>query len=465
MRLFLKIFLSFWVAQVLFLALAILAIVALRPRETAWESLQAKVLNEATETYLAGGESGVKRYLTDLQESQHVRAFLFDDQGKEVSGARPPEWVEHAERGDHPRPPGLLGRLGPDRFLRQSMTGADGHRYTLVMEIPPGSRMVLGLGGIPGLSILIAALTSGLVCYVLARFLTKPVVRLRAATQKLATGDLTARAGGGETKARKGDEIAQLVRDFDSMAERLENLVNAQSRLLNDISHELRSPLARLSVALELARQRSGAEAVGALERIDLEANRLNELIGKLLTIARLDSGEDGIRKALVHLEDLIVDVAADAEFEAQSRDCGVRVSIKEDLVVCGSAALLRSALENVVRNALRYTREHTEVEIELDRSPAGAARITVTDSGPGVPEEAIPKLFRPFYRIDDARGRQTGGVGLGLAITDRSVRLYGGTVTAVNRPSGGLQVVITLPLAAAAAPTEPVSALSAERR
>src|SRR5262249_37415 len=153
------------------------------------------------------------------------------------------------------------------------------------------------------------------VCYVLARFLTKPVVRLRAATQKLATGDLSARAGEGQTTAGKGDEIYQLVHDFDSMAERIENLVTAQSRLLNDISHDLRSPLARLSVALELARQRSGVEASGALTRIDLEASRLNELIGKLLTIARLDSGEDGIRKAPLHLEDLIVDVGADAEF------------------------------------------------------------------------------------------------------------------------------------------------------
>jgi two-component system, OmpR family, sensor histidine kinase CpxA len=462
--LFLKIFLSFWLAQALFLVLAILVTVTLRPREAAWESLESRVLNRAVTAYVNGGEDGVGRYLSDLQTSQHVRAFLFDDQGKEVSGARPPEWVEHVERGEHPRPPGLLARLGPDRLLRQSTIGPDGRRYTLVLEIPPtAARALFGPGGVPGLAIFIAVLSSGLVCYFLARFMTKPVVRLRTATQKLAAGDLTARAGS-SGKAAGGDEIAQLVSDFDSMAERLENLVTAQSRLLNDISHELRSPLARLSVALELARQRSGPEAATALERIALESSRLNEMIGRLLTIARLESGEDGMKKAAIHLEDLIVDVAADAEFEAQSRGCGVRVSVREDLVVTGNAALLRSAIENVVRNAIRYTHEATEIEVGLDRAPdSPMARIRVKDSGPGVADEALDKLFRPFYRIDDARGRQTGGVGLGLAITDRAVRLHGGSVTAANRPEGGLVIEITLPLAAPEVPRRPMGLAHAE--
>jgi two-component system sensor histidine kinase CpxA len=452
--LFLKIFVSFWVAQALFIVLAIMVTVVLRPREAAWETLEAKVLNESVHTYVNGGGPAVATYLADLQASQHVRAFLFDDEGREVSGARPPEWVEHVERGERPRAPGFFRRLGPDRLLRQSTNGPDGHRYTLVMEIPPSSaRALFGPGGIPGLGIFIAVLSSGLVCYLLARFLTKPVVRLRRATQKLAAGDLSARAGASPGRASSGDEIAQLLRDFDSMAERLENLVTAQSRLLNDISHELRSPLARLSVALELARQRSGPEAANALERIALESDRLNELIGRLLTIARLEGGEDGVRKSAVHLEDLLVDVAADAEFEAQSRGCGVKVSVEEDLVVMGNAGLLRSAIENVVRNAIRYTHERTDIQIDLSRAPeTQSARIRVTDCGPGVPPEALEKLFRPFYRIDDARGRQTGGVGLGLAIADRAIRLHGGAVVAANRPEGGLMIEMTLPLASAEA-------------
>src|SRR5262249_30742248 len=162
---------------------------------------------------------------------------------------------------------------GPTRFLRYSERLADGHDYTLVTEFIPEPGGPFGPHGFPGLGILIAVLTSGMVCYFLARYVTTPVVRLREATHRLASGDLTARAG----VPRGHDEIAELVRDFDTMAERIESLVNAQSRLLNDISHELRSPLARLSVALGLLRRRTGPEAQISIDRIERETNLLNE--------------------------------------------------------------------------------------------------------------------------------------------------------------------------------------------
>jgi two-component system sensor histidine kinase CpxA len=250
--------------------------------------------------------------------------------------------------------------------------------------------------------------------------------------------------------------------------------------LLTDISHELRSPLARLNVALELARQRSGPEARTALDRIDRETNRLNELIQKLLTIARLEAGAESIEKVPVHLEQIIHEIARDAAFEAQNRHCEVEATVLDDCVVMGSPSLLHSAIENVVRNAIRYTGEGSSVEVRLEQgvelpnmglpglglqkvgiqnvAPKNdgvgkpEAVVRVTDSGPGVPEDALDKLFRPFYRIDDARGRQTGGVGLGLAITDRAVRLHGGTIRVSNRPQGGLMVEIRLPLSSSEA-------------
>jgi two-component system sensor histidine kinase CpxA len=241
------------------------------------------------------------------------------------------------------------------------------------------------------------------------------------------------------------------MRDFDAMAERLENLVKAQSRLLNDISHELRSPLARLNVALGLARQRSGMEAADMLERIELEASRLNELIGRLLTLARLEDGLQHVPPTPVALDEVVLSVAEDAEFEAQARKCHVRSDIPEgEWSVQGQPSLLHSAIENVVRNAIRYTREGTAVEIKLKREvlPEGAqAVVTVTDCGSGVPPDALEKLFQPFYRLDDDRGRQTGGVGLGLAITERAVRFHGGRVAAFNRTEGGLRLEIHLPL------------------
>jgi two-component system sensor histidine kinase CpxA len=251
------------------------------------------------------------------------------------------------------------------------------------------------------------------------------------------------------------------------MAERLEGLVNAQAHLLNDVSHELRSPLARLNLALGLARQRTSPEAEGALARIELEAERLNELIGRLLTLARLEGGDDHLQRSEIPLQDLIREVAEDADFEAQSRNCRVNYIIDANCTVLGNPALLRSALENVVRNATRYTREGSTVEIRLekaDRMNGTEAVLRVIDSGPGVPANALEKIFRPFYRLDDARNRQTGGVGLGLSITERTVRLHGGTVRAANRPEGGLVVEIRLPLARSAEPdrkTENIAAVS----
>ena len=463
--LFVRIFLSYWIAQALFLVLAILTTLAIghSGEVSNIQAQQARFLNEAVQAYQGGGEDGARKYLRSVRDSQHVRLYLFDERGRELLGRQPPEWIERVERGQTHTADTLLGRLRPMQFLRESTTAPDGHRYTLVTELPPESHTLFGPHGVPGLGILIAILSSGLVCSILARYLTSPIVRLRAATQKLASGDLTARAG--EPWSRRHDEMAELMRDFDRMAERLENLVNAQSRLLTDISHELRSPLARLNVALELARQRSGSDARSALDRIDRETNRLNEMIQRLLTIARLEAGNNSIEKSPVGLEQIIYEIARDAAFEAQSRHCQVQATIVDDCVVMGSASLLHSAIENVVRNAIRYTDEGTSVEVRLEQgaglpnSGAGLnhesavkaeAIVRVTDSGPGVPEDALDKLFRPFYRIDDARGRQTGGVGLGLAITDRAVRLHGGTIRVSNRPQGGLMVEIRLPLSSA---------------
>lgn len=448
--LFLKIFLSFWIAQALFLVLAILVTVAMRPaREiSAIEALQPKFLSEAVDAYQTGGTPKLRDYLRNLHDTQRVHAVLFNEQGNLVGHPVSP-WFTEVAKGQRATADTLMGRMSPHfQMLKAAMTGSDSHRYTLVTELPPGQNLIFGPHGVPGLGILIAILTSGLVCYFLAQFLTSPILRLRKATQKLAAGDLSARAGGRSSRA--GDEMSQLVRDFDLMAEQIEKLVNAQSRLLKDISHELRSPLARLTVALELARQRTGPEAESALERISLESGRMNELIGSLMTIARLESGAGSRRTVPVHLEDLVQEVARDAAFEAQGRNCQVEAEILDELPVIGDPALLHSAIENVIRNATRYTGDGTTVKIRAERAQNGRSEeavVRVSDSGPGVPDDALDKIFQPFYRIDDARGRSTGGVGLGLAITDQAVRLHGGSVKASNLAEGGLAVEIRLPL------------------
>ena len=445
--LFLKIFLSFWVALALMVVIAILVTVALRPTRhiSAIEALQKDFLAEAVSSYETRGLGALHEYLRGLRDSHHVHAVLYRD-GQNLVGHPLPPWFAETEKGQRRTTDTFLGRLDPHiQMLRTSLDTPDGHHYVLVTELPPGQNaFIFGPNGIPGLGILIAVVCSGLVCYVLARFLTSPITSLRNATRKLAAGDLSARVGGNLSKG--GDEVSQLVRDFDQMAEQIEKLVSAQSRLLKDISHELRSPLARLSVALELARQRSGQDAQGVLDRISLESERMNELIGNLTTIARLDSGSGSMKKVEVPLEALVEEVCRDADFEAQARNCRVECELLDELPVSGDPALLRSAVENVVRNATRYTPDGTTVTVRAERS-GPEALIGVSDCGPGVPAEELDKIFRPFYRIDDARGRSTGGVGLGLAITEQAVRLHGGSVRASNLAEGGLLVEIRIPL------------------
>jgi two-component system sensor histidine kinase CpxA len=241
--------------------------------------------------------------------------------------------------------------------------------------------------------------------------------------------------------------------DFDEMTARIETLVGAQTRLLRDISHELRSPLARLSVALDLARKRAGPAAAGDLDRIEREAMRLNEMIGQLLALSRLESNGNGLRSEGFDLAELVREVAADADFEAQARNCSVVVEECDACETRGTRQLVESAVENVVRNAVRYTPEGTAVKISLRcrrEGDRGEAVIDVRDEGAGVPEEALREIFRPFYRMDGSRTRETGGTGLGLAITERAVRLHGGTVKAENIKGGGFRVELRLPVNAA---------------
>ena len=321
---------------------------------------------------------------------------------------------------------------------------------------PPGPFGFL-LGDDPAalaLRALAVVLTAGLLCYLLARYIVSPVVKLRAVTRQVAGGDLPARVG--PLRGRRRDELAEMGRDFDAMAARIEALLSAQQRLLRDISHELRSPLARLAVALDLLRKRTGPEAESYLARIERESARLNEMIGQLLTLSRWEAGAAGVRRQPVDLAALVRDVAEDADFEARGQNRSVEVVECDACEAAGTPALLRSAVENVVRNAVRHTPEGTAVKVSLRRGRAdggeGFAVLGVRDEGPGVPEEMLSDIFRPFYRVDDSRTRETGGAGLGLAIAERAVRLHGGTVTAANVAGGGFLVEIRLPLRGGAA-------------
>jgi signal transduction histidine kinase len=234
------------------------------------------------------------------------------------------------------------------------------------------------------------------------------------------------------------------------MAEQIETLLHSQSQLLQAISHEMRSPLARLTLAAGLAKANSAPESDGLLERIETESERIEQMLSQLLTLARLDRGATSFPRTPVELSLLLSDIVSDASFEGSATKRSVILTNADPCLVDGSHALLRSALENVIRNAIRYTRESSTVEVSLKLdNTAGQdfAVIHVTDEGPGVPSAELSQIFKPFYRVSSARERETGGTGLGLAITDRAVHLYHGSVAARNRTEGGLDVEIRLPV------------------
>ena len=319
---------------------------------------------------------------------------------------------------------------------------ADGSRAVLAVRwAPPRAPSLFFDSWLGYLRLLGLLLTGMIVCYALALYLTSPIRKLREATQKLAAGDLHTRVA--TRTLRRRDELADLARDFDVMAERIESLITSQQRLARDVSHELRSPLARLNVALEIAKQKSSSETQPILERIETESMRLNEMISRLLTLAKLESGAEDFDWQKIDLAELVKDIAADADFEAQAKDRFVEVSAADQCMVMGSENLLRSAIENVLRNAVRYTSERSVVNVSL-AADNGHAVLKVADHGGGVPDEELANLFRPFYRIGEARERKTGGTGLGLAIAERAIKAHKGSITATNS-NGGLLIEISL--------------------
>jgi two-component system sensor histidine kinase CpxA len=453
--LFLKIFLSFWLAMVLVSGTLIYSVVTtqsvftLNRSEQSDRTLIPIVAARAADVLDDHGMGALADYLSSLQTTLSWQAYLFDDEGKEIlSQPTPLEADAIAQRALQASDTEFFVSHGI-KYVARRTTGSTGTRYVFVTGMKLQSvanvlRAPLGVQILRGATILSIA---GLVCFWLARYITAPIRHLRAATHRLATGNLSARVGGYDEGRR--DELAELSRDFDHMAEQIESLLKSQRRLISDISHELRSPLTRLCVALGLARRHAGPEFSSALDRIDLESERLNHLIGSLLELARLESGAEVLEGEPIELRSLVQEIVADADYEAQSRNRRVVILSADTCTVDGDAQLVRAAAENVIRNALSHTQEDTcvDVTLKLVSGPHGeTAVIQVRDRGKGVPEESLADIFLPFYRVGDARERSAGGSGLGLSITDRAVRLHGGSVKAENCKDGGLVVELRFP-------------------
>jgi len=371
-------------------------------------------------------------YLRDrikLEPAPPTGPAIVDPQGRRYTITRIRLTQPRGGRGGGGRGGPDRGR-GPDRGDRGPQNGAMQLLSSIgeLIHTPPPGVLVLDFFG----GLIFSA--------ILAWYFTSPVRRIRAGFDRLAKGDFSTRLGPG--MGRRQDEIADLARDFDVMAKRLQELVEARDRLLAGVSHELRSPLARLQLAIGLARQEP-AKLEASLARIDREASRLDEMVGELLTLSKLESG---VRNPdnYFDIADIVRLVGEDAQFEAASTGVQVEVTINPadaDWIVPGDGRLISRAVDNVVRNALRFSPKGQIVRIVLDREN-GFYRLAVKDHGPGVPPDLLDSLFKPFVQ-----GPGDGqGFGLGLAIAERAVIAHGGSIQAVNEPAGGFTITIRLP-------------------
>jgi two-component system sensor histidine kinase CpxA len=449
--LFLRIFLWFWVGMLVLGGVLVVTspfFTRSRPRIERWErgaeDWAEERVNRAAQRIAESGveESQLRGHRGPGRRGSEI--YVFDLNGRTLLGGEAPEPVVDLAQTVAAGGSKESTRLGGLHLAARPVTDPDGRSLVVVVTLhrPPRPIDLLEPGAL-WWRLGLLALVVGVFSLVLARYLSSPVGELRRATQSLSAGDLSARVG--SPVDRRRDEIGGLARDFDAMAGRLEHLVGSQRRLLRDVSHELRSPLARLTVALQLARDRQGTRATEALDRIERETGRLDNLIGQLLLLERLEARSPEAEAVAFDLGGLVNEVVDDASFEASSADRTVEFETVPPCPVQGHPALIRSALDNVLRNAVRHTAEGTAVEVKVDCHRT-EAEITIRDRGPGVPDDQLDALFEPFTRVSGSRERSTGGAGLGLAIARRAIEVHHGTVSARNHPDGGLEVSIRLP-------------------
>lgn len=451
MNLFLKIFLWFLAAIALMVGVVVFLnwTVQTEPVVSRWRISVRNQTNIYAETaaqiYSTEGEKGLGEFLDRIRKPETIgevdligengRAWL--SEGVSADGYK--ELIAKALNSSEVE----IENYPETALSARQLTMPGGERYVLIVRWErPRMTPFFGESPLRYLRYGGLLLTALLLCWALARYLSSPIGKLRRATQKLADGDLSARVA--DQVGNRRDELASLAKDFDLMAERIESLVTSQQRLSRDVSHELRSPLARMNVALEIAKQKMNGDAAPQLARIEAESQRLNDMISRLLTLSKLETGSKDFDRREMNFKTLVEQVAADADFEANAKGKSVRVVTAAECKIAGSDSLIRSAVENVLRNAVRYTTMGTSVEISLSNG-GGRTLLKVVDHGGGVPEAELKNLFRPFYRVGEARDRGSGGTGLGLAIAEQAIIAHNGTITASNT-SDGLMVEITLP-------------------
>lgn len=397
------------------------------------------------------GLQGLRRFTQDVEANRGITVLLLAEDGTDILNRDVPVSVKSfvASNRDAGVP---LMQMRERRMLLGPVA---------LQGVEPPARLVVWLpmaasdtsplerwwaGRYAAAQLGVGLLVSGLMSLALSLTLTRPLNRLERAASRLAQSHFDTRDI--DAVAMRKDEIGSLAKEFAHMARQLHGALESRQRLLRDVSHELRSPLTRLQVAIGLAGRQVGPDHVAAFERMELECERLNALIGEVLALARAGNDSQEHARCDFDLALTLRSLVADARFEARSAGKDVTLHVPERLVMSGNEARVGSAIENVVRNAIAYTPVQTTVSVAAARQGEGVC-VVVTDGGPGVPEGELSNIFLPFYRVSQARERETGGTGVGLAIAAQAVQWHGGRIGARNGPEGGLVIEMHFPVAA----------------
>lgn len=439
-RLYWRIALYIGVALVAFVLLGVgsVGLVASIQLENYASTRQSPLGREAAEVLSAEGRPGLERWLRSAAVPRGVVILVLDSGSRDILGREvPPEYASFVRQSVVGPAETPSRNYRPVRLAPQ-LIGPDGEAYAFLV-LPSEIRLWGSAATALGLA-LVALLVIASVAWLIARTVGRPVARLQLAVRELARGRIDTRVP--QSIAGRRDELGALAADFNSMAAQLQDLLEGRERLMAELSHELRSPLARLQAATALAAQRPGARPAETA-RVEDEIRRMDRVIGDLLRYSRL--GATGtVSRRLVRLDALLAELAADEEIEAGARGCELEVRTARDLLVVGDPELLRSAFENILRNAIRYAPGGSRVQVDAVRAGDDVA-VTIADRGPGVPAGMLDQIFEPYFRAPGG----AGGTGLGLAIARRVFDAHGGSVGASLRDGGGLRVEARLPAAA----------------
>ncbi|KTD82259.1 two-component system sensor histidine kinase CpxA [Legionella waltersii] len=445
-----KIFVSFWLATILiiFTTAWVTSQIAQKSSQPAREeTFMDSYANAAVATFESGQHTALLQWLDQIGLSRHMTLFLLSSNGEIVGREVPPDNVKNISKDlDSDQLPSQGIFKTGNLIVSHEILSTSGKFYRLVAvsEKPISHFVQIPWAGLT-IRLAIATFVSGFICYFLSLYLTQPLRSLGMAAKSIATGKLNTRVG--HFRGHSRDEIAELSNEFDRMAEQLEELIHSKERLLQDISHELRSPLARLNIAIELGKKKTKQLADSEFERMELETSRLNVLIGEILEFARLEKSTAELVLSSINISDLLLSIINDANYEFRKHSIQITAEILESCELTLDERLIHRAIENIVRNAAHYSPKNESVTLSAYYNETrDQVIIDIADKGPGVPEEQLEKIFNPFYRVDTSRTKKTGGYGLGLAIASRAIALHQGEIRAENRAGGGLLVRIMLP-------------------